>query len=244
MQVLNKMKWRIIKSLFHIACCVFVLIISSCDKQINTVEELEEFLAEKSEEYSQSVVKNEIEFRLQYLPTEAMMLRYYKKFMEKKAAIQTDTTLGMNSVSDKIESMKEDLQKKKRNLEKSIYFKLTICPLDKNKDLIYDKMNAGFGNYSEWLQKLLFSLNEYIYLQKENGDEVPLSFYHMDRNYGMSNERNFLLIFPREFNGKEIETDAIGKISVIAEEFGLHTNTINFAFNHLQIITDKEINIL
>ncbi|NOG99254.1 MAG: hypothetical protein HND52_14960 [Ignavibacteriae bacterium] len=208
-----------------------LLIISSCRESYDTVEEYEKYIRSEEYPYLKTVVENGVKFQLRYMPADAMMITHYKHFEETKAKISLDSLLTKEVRDQRINEEVTRIKKTRDNYENALYFMLTIGYEDESKDLVYSSMQSGFSNYSNWLQKLLFSLNEYIYLQTPEIEEVPFSIYHMERNYGMMKTRNFLLSFPKEFNDIKILNSSNEEVKVVIDDFGFGTGKINFAFN-------------
>ena len=91
-------------------------------------------------------------------------------------------------------------------------------------------MSEGYRAYSQWLQKLMFALQESIYLQTPTMDEVPLGMYHMERTFGLRKSRTFLLVFPAEINGQNLLDADNDWLKLHVEEFGLGTGQLTFTF--------------
>ncbi len=92
-------------------------------------------------------------------------------------------------------------------------------------------MQQGFQNYSEWLQKLLFNLTEFIDLKTALIDEVPLVDYHFERSFGMTRHRTIMLVFPIVFNDVNLVQQENEQLSVRLKEFGLKTGILKFSFD-------------
>lgn len=193
-----------------------------CKKNFNNVEEFEKYARGDDSPYKTVVEKNGVKFTLLYLPTQSVMIPHYRKFLEDKKNILS-SQLNEALKTDSIKSLKSLLKKNYSSYEKSIYFILKIGYADSTRDIVYSSMDKGFDNYSIWLQKLMFSLRENISLLAE-GEEIPLSFYNMENSYGMTKDRTFLLVFPRQDQNKKI--DVSEKIKIRLKEFGLATGNI------------------
>ena len=69
------------------------------------------------------------------------------------------------------------------------------------KDLIFGQSESG--DFKKQLDKYLFRLKENIWMEYKN-EKVQLYNYHMERNWGLSQSRNFSLTFPKIPEMKEI----------------------------------------
>jgi hypothetical protein len=105
-----------------------------------------------------------------------------------------------------------------------LYFHLSIGFEDQSRDLVYDKMRAGRQAYSEWLQKLTFEMNEFIYLETASGDSIPPDLCHMERSYGLHKTRSFLLMFSLPLHNDRKDQ----KLVLRLKEFGLGTGQMSF----------------
>jgi hypothetical protein len=208
-----------------------LLILSSCREGYDTVEEYEKYVRSEEYPYLKTVVKNGVIFSLRYMPADAMMINHYKHFEETKKKIANDTLLTEAAIRERIKVEANKIKELRVNYTNSLYFMLTVKHEDENKDLVFSSTPAGFKNYSNWIQKLLFSLKEYIYLETPELEEVLLSIYHMERNYGMCKSRNFLLLFPKEFNDTKIINEKNKSIVVVINDIGLGTGKMRFEYS-------------
>jgi len=120
---------------------------------------------------------------------------------------------------------------------------MTIGYEDGLRDIVYNKSNNGFDGYSQWLNKLLFSLESYIYLSTADIDEIPPSLCYLERSYGMTKYRNFLIEFPKVFDNKN-KINEYDAIKLTIDEFGLGTGNLKFEFGNLRSQTVLNKNIL
>lgn len=191
----------------------------ACTKyEVNSLEQLEEIAVSPPEELRKVITQGDFTFTIDYLPTEVLLLSEYKHLKELEERNATDQAIA---------EQKEYITQYRKGYDSSIQFKVTITPIG-DFDLIYAKMGNGFDSYSQWLQKLLFGIQEDMYLETEEGEEVPLGNYQMDRNYGTSKSRTFLLSFPIEWNGKQLLEEDQLKLRI--DEFGLGTGRITAGF--------------
>ena len=107
-----------------------------------------------------------------------------------------------------------------------ILLHLQIASTEPNQDLVFNQLSGGREPYANWLNKLLFGLDKHIELNSGKVKEVPLSQYMMERNFGMTPGRTFLLAFPRYWEGEDLLDKDHDFLEVSIEEFGLHTGTV------------------
>jgi hypothetical protein len=191
----------------------------SCERtSFSDPDQLREYVVSGDYPFARTIVKNGVRFELRYVPTDYLMVPEYKDYE--------------SAPSD---SILEELHRRRQSYAQSIYFQLSISREDK-KDIVYSRLSSGYTEYSNWLQTLLFRLDERITLSTRAIEELPLDTYHMERNFGMMPSTQFLLLFPRNANGMDV-LDASTPLVVRMEEFGLGTGTVRFEFENLQEIT-------
>jgi hypothetical protein len=199
------------------------LFISGCQKKFSDIDKLEKYTAGSESPYKQTIRKNGVIISLRYIPTESIMIPFYRKYQDEIQAINRDITIEERN--KQIQIFKKKLQSEKIQLDKSIFFCLTLGFEDGKRDIEYDSMAGGFEQYSSWTQLLQFGLNKYITLYSEKTGEIPLSFYRMERTFGITKSRDFLLTFPVQFNKIDIRKISSG-LKLIIKEFGLRTGDI------------------
>ncbi|MDD3050526.1 MAG: hypothetical protein PHR06_05205 [Candidatus Cloacimonetes bacterium] len=222
---------------------VSMLLLISCGKFDNiknqllppiftNLQEFELYAKGKDSPFRITTTQREVVFDLCYLPADAVMLNIYKLYEEELSALRSDSTQTTVMINKKIAGIKEKIATEKKIYDNSIYFTLTIGYEDTSKDLLYHAMTQGYENYQQWFNKLSFGLKEYIYLYHDKIGRIPLGLYQMDNTYGMTKERSFLLVFPREFQ-KQLILDKWGDIWFGIEEFGLKTGKIRLKINDI-----------
>jgi predicted ribosome quality control (RQC) complex YloA/Tae2 family protein len=200
----------------------------SREKTFHSADELDRYVHGNDWPAVQTVVRNGIRVSVRYLPSEALLIPRYKQYEEMAHALEKDQNAG------KKDSLLHDARKKieetKGLYDRSLYFSMTIGYEDSTKDIEYEKMKEGFTAYSTWMQKLVFGLKEYITLETETTGEIPLDVYDMQRTFGITKERAFLLIFPRKFNNAVVLSSKNNEMILRINEFGLATGTLDFLF--------------
>lgn len=175
----------------------------------------------------ETITRDGVVFHLQHLTAEAMLIPQYRRYEQLRQRLSGDPNMADSVRVAKLAAVQADIARARQGYEGSLYFLLTLGYEGEGRDLVYDRLRQeGFGAYSAWLQRLLFSMNEYVYLETPTQQEVPLSLYHMERSYGTTQDRTFLLIFPQTFNEVRLTEADWWKFHI--EEFGLGTGAIAF----------------
>jgi hypothetical protein len=198
---------------------------TGCGKPIfHDLESLQQYVTDPAKPFLKEVTAEGVIFSLQYLPPDLMMKNRYKIFFENKEKLTKNEEIPAKKKKELVKKWVRDLEKRKAGYEKNLYFKMKIGFTKKAKDLVYGHR----GNYSRWLNTLLFGMKNYIALETNKVGEIPLSYYHMIRTFGMTKSRSFMLVFPSHFNGEKIEQAS--HLSIYLEEFGLKTGLIKFNY--------------
>ncbi len=219
---------RLLPPAFYLLSPVFCLLFFGCSKSFDDLDAYEKYVKGEESPYRQTQVVNGVKASLLYLPTDAIMCNYYRNYLGEIKAAENDSSVSSAEKKKLIAEKKKEIEEIKKTFSNSVYFNLTLGYEDETKDLEYASMQQGFDVYSKWLNKLLFGLNEHIYLKTPELDEVPLVTYEMERSFGMTKSRNFLLVFPAEFNEKKILESNWIKVKI--KEFGLATGTLSFEY--------------
>ncbi len=209
-----------------VICLIAILLITGCTKKIDSLKEYENYFYSEKSGYAQKITKKGFKLKLQYLPTDMMLVNEYKYSIAEIDDALRDSTITREKYDERIADIKEEAVKSRINYDKSIFFKLTIGFENDDQDIVFTTMQGGRTPYYEWLNKLLFSMNQYVFLHTEKSGKVKLSLYNMDRNFGMAKSRTFLFSFPIEFNNVKLLDQ--NDITLYIKEFGLHTGTITF----------------
>lgn len=204
--------------------------LAGCTKSFKTTEAFEQFLNSEDYPYQKTEIKNGVKVSVKYMTPEAMTLTSLKQFNESKIQVETDTTLTGQQKDERLTELKKELDQSKEAYSKSVYFMVTIGYEDGKRDIEYEPMQQGFNVYSEWLQKLLFRMKEYITLETELLPEVPIDIYQMDRTYGLTKDRKFLLVFADQFNEVKLMDEKNKYLKLNISEFGLKTGKLSFRF--------------
>lgn len=107
-------------------------------------------------------------------------------------------------------------------------FLMTLKYTDPARDIEYEPLQYGRNIYSEWLNRLLFGMKEFIELKPATGKPLPPRYVEMERNFGLLKSRNFYVIFPDSVNGQAMLE--LPSFSIVLKEFGLKTGKLVFSF--------------
>jgi hypothetical protein len=217
-------------------CLLFVclgLFCSGCsrEKTVHNSEELEKYVKGKDWPDVQTLVRNGVKVSVRYMPSEALLLPQYKRYEEMEQTLAKGGTKSKTMRDSLLQDARNKIAQAKAMYDNSLYFSMTIGYEDSTRDIEYDRMKEGFTAYSSWMQKLAFGLKEYVTLETETTGEVPLDIYDMQRTFGITKDRTFLLVFPRKFNEQEVLSSKNKEIILWLKEFGLATGELRFSFD-------------
>ena len=117
----------------------------------------------------------------------------------------------------------------RRQASKVTTLHLRIEPVGQRDDLVFERLRrSGKRAYDAWLNRLLFGMADYVELDVEGGQPIPLGAYHMERTFGVGGGpgRSFFLTFPEHAT----EPLVAGAIDLVIREFGLGTGSIRLSF--------------
>ena len=226
--LLQKIKSYCLLSLFFL-----IALFAGCEKHFNSIEEYEKYVKSEDSPYAQTITRNGVKVTLRFLPTDVLMINQLKAYEEEKIKVVRDTSLSAEQKNGWIKKEKNELAQYRKNYDNGVHFMLTFVYEDEDKDIVYEKGRAGFESYNEWVQKLLFKLDKYIYINSETAGEIPPSLIHTERNFGIFRHTNTLFEFTKSVNNTEIN-DEDGNVKIIVKEFGLGTGPLIFDFNILK----------
>jgi hypothetical protein len=222
-------KWSI-KLKLVLQIVLITVFFSACQQTFTDLDQYKKYVQGEDYPYLQTIEKNGVKVELRYLPVDILLTSSYASYMKKKETLTGDKTKPELQHQEKLGKLWEDIKKRREGFDQSIYFQLKIGYVD-NKDIVYESMGQGFQSYSEWLQKLLFNLTEYIDLKTALMEEVPLIDYHFERSFGMTKYRTIMLVFPKTFNDVDLLKKEKEQLTIRLKEFGLKTGILKFTFD-------------
>ena len=185
----------------YLVVALMQIALFGCEHRFTSVDEYEKFVIGSDSPYSRQIIRDGIKVSVRYLPTDELLIRQYRQLEEMKKQAMAHQPVSSGSMKKAIDDAEEELSNSRKLYENSIYFAMTLGFEDGQHDIEYEPLKRGFHDYSDWTQKLQFRLNEYVSLETQGAGEVPISLYRMERTFGITKDRTFLLLFPEKFNG-------------------------------------------
>lgn len=208
-----------ISSFRYIFLLPFIICACSGVAEFETKEALVEHIYNPENGFTSQVKQGDFNISATYSPIE-LMLANETEYL--------NSLLKRGASESQIRKQQEFIKKYKESYEQNLYFKMVVTPIE-DVDLIYTKLGDGFDSYSQWLQKLLFGIKEELTLITSDKQEIPLLSYQMDRNYGASTSRSFLLTFPKNWQGQEVLSGS--RFLLRVDEFGLGVGRVQLPFS-------------
>ena len=182
---------------------IVLLVLTSCSKPLSPEDELKQMLSDDSE-YTRIIKRHGFKIKATYLPMRYFYLRERTAVADSVFTEQTETEI------------QEKIQKYYSN---GLYFIVNLSFEDNDKDIL-NATSKHFGEWSANLQKFLFKMNDYIYLETTQHKEIKLSVYDFQRTFGYTKDRSMILSFPKTFNNKEILSDESEFLRMHFKEWG------------------------
>ena len=117
----------------------------------------------------------------------------------------------------------------RRQASRATTLHLRIEPVGQSDDLVFERLRrSGKRAYDAWLNRLLFGMADYVELDVDGGQPIPLGAYHMERTFGVGGDpgRSFFLTFPEH----AAEALVTGTADLVVREFGLRTGSVRLSF--------------
>lgn len=202
--------------------------LSGCKtRTFSNLDRYADYVTASTGPFVETQVHENVEVEARFAPPEAMALSALRRIESDYETIREASALADSTRRMRIEELRQKANNRRDVFRESLYFYLTIEPTE--GDLVYNSLHRqGYNAYKKWLHRLLFGLHSKISLRTEEIDEIPLSVYRMDRSYGMSRHRTFLLAFPAAIGDSDLRN---GSVELVVEEFGLRTGRLVFDFD-------------
>lgn len=198
------------RGLVMLVSCLILL--WGCTPEYLNQQDLNAFVVDPSNGLIQKVQQDRLEISAAYRPTDLMIAQ----------ELQDDFDYG---AIDKLRSKYSDYA----------YFILSFS-VDE-KDALYSSAD-NYASFSDMLQKLSFSMGDYLSMTTSVGDTVYLADYHFSRMYGMAGSTQLLLAFETE------ELDRARWVQLNLREMGLGTGRINMRFLTKDLKNTPRLDIL
>lgn len=212
----------------HLVVAMLAIVSFACEHRFTSLEEYEKFVRSNDSPYMSQVVRNGIKVTVRYIPTDEMLIQNYRQLEQLKKSVKTDSSASPVSVEEAIREAEDELSEARALYDNSLYFAVTFGYDDGKRDVEYEQLKRGFQVYSEWTQKLQFRMYEYITLESPDAGAVSLSLYRLERSFGITKDRVFLLAFPETFNRVHLRQSGV---TLHIAEFGLDTGNLSFTID-------------
>ncbi|MCB9234602.1 MAG: hypothetical protein H6581_23300 [Bacteroidia bacterium] len=190
--------------------CIFLF---GCQQTLEDPAEFARLIRGPQSPYLRETRNGDFQFSSNFLPAEVLISEELSNYKNSLGAVGESTQ----------KTLKQRIQIELDSYHDFLYFSLHIRPLQ-GSDLVY-----GNSDFFDRLNFLMFGLDEFISLQTNEGEEIPLENYSMDRTFGLTGGRTFLLAFPATWNGNKLEDS--GKLTLVLKEFGLQTGEVRLSWN-------------
>ncbi|GMN06258.1 hypothetical protein MTsPCn5_16470 [Croceitalea sp. MTPC5] len=155
-----------------IFCLAILFSTSGCQKKFDSEKELWSYVKDVENGYSHEKKIGNLKYTLTYRPTDVLVKQ----------------TLTNNYDKNTIDSLR-------KKYGEYLYFNLSMSA--NNQELLNSKA-GNKNNFGAMVNQLAFEMHNKIYLVSKSRDTVPLADYIYPRMYGMSNNTNILLVYPKD----------------------------------------------
>lgn len=176
--------------------------ISGCNPEyLDSEEDLQAYVLDEGNDLIQKKQSKGYDVQVVYRPTDLLILQ----------ETGGNTAVGAAQLRQLLDKYKDQY-----------YFILSFSK--DNKEALY-KMDAGYGHFSDMVQKLSFGMHEHINLTTSGRDTIYVADYVFPRTYGMGSSTSLLFAFEKE---KAKDDDWI---QFNLSEFGMGLGRQTFRFN-------------
>lgn len=151
---------------------ILSLIISSCNKNFDTVEQMNDYIQEEGNGYNYKKTIVGVEYVLQYRPTDLLVKQ---------------------ELGDKVDQTQIDKLRQKYN--KYLYFNLSMS---KNNQELLNSVARDKARFGQMVNELAFGMEEKVHLYTPQKDTLTMVDFIYPRMYGMSNTTSIMIVYPRK----------------------------------------------
>jgi hypothetical protein len=151
---------------------ILLLIVSSCNKTFDTVEEMNDYIKDEDNGYNYTKTVMGVDYVLQYRPTDLLV----KQELSEK---HNDTLV-------------KQLREK---YNKYLYFNLSMS---KNNQELLNSVAQNKAKFGQMVNDLAFGMEEKVHLYTPEKDTLAMADFIYPRMYGMSNSTSIMIVYPRE----------------------------------------------
>lgn len=151
---------------------ILLLIISSCNKNFDTVEQMNDYIKEEGNGYNYRKTVEGVDYVLQYRPTDLLV---------------------QQELGDKVDPTQVDKLRQKYN--KYLYFNLSMS---KNNQELLNSVAQDKAKFGQMVNDLAFGMEEKVHLYTPEKDTLTMADFIYPRMYGMSNATSIMIVYPRD----------------------------------------------
>ncbi len=204
----------------YIIMIAMLVMACSCGKhgplshEISSPAEARAFLETEDEKGSYETKLKEVNFKLSYIPAEAMALRELGDFSQ-ATQVSFDTLV--------------------KSYEDLLFFDLEISIDHFNEEMIhYGPAANDDASFESRVAYYSFGMQKDICLTLAGKDTVPCTVYHYERNYGVSPQNHFMLGFP---------ASRVKDAVLVYDNHLLATGPVKFALKEQDLLYHPKITI-
>lgn len=149
-----------------------LLLISSCGKTFDTVEEMNDYIQDADNGYNYNKTISGVDYVLQYRPTDLLV---------------------QQELGDQVDVSQVDKLRQKYN--KYLYFNLSMS---KNNHELLNGVAQDKAKFGQMVNDLAFGMEEKVHLFTPEKDTLAMADFIYPRMYGMSNATSIMIVYPRD----------------------------------------------
>lgn len=204
----------------YILIIAMLIVVSSCGKhgalshEISSQAEAKAFLENENEKNVYETKLKDVNFKLNYIPAEAMALRELGDLSQASQA-SFDTLV--------------------KGYEGLLFFDLEISIDHFNEEMIHYGLAANDeASFENRVSYYSFGMQKDICLVLGGKDTIPCTAYHYERNYGVSPQNHFMLGF---------RTSRVKDVVLVYHNQLLETGPVKFALKEQDLVYHPKIKI-
>jgi glucose dehydrogenase len=151
---------------------MLVLIVSSCTKTFDTLEEMNDYIQDEDNGYNYKKTIVGVDYVLQYRPTDLLVKQ----------------ELGDNNDPTQVDKLRQ-------KYNKYLYFNLSMS---KNNQELLNGVARDKAKFGQMVNELAFGMEEKVHLFTPEKDTLTMADFIYPRMYGMSNATSIMIVYHRE----------------------------------------------
>ena len=151
---------------------MLVLIVSSCTKTFDTLEEMNDYIQDEDNGYNYKKTIVGVDYVLQYRPTDLLVKQ----------------ELGGNNDPTQVDKLRQ-------KYNKYLYFNLSMS---KNNQELLNGVARDKAKFGQMVNELAFGMEEKVHLYTPEKDTLTMADFIYPRMYGMSNATSIMIVYHRE----------------------------------------------